>query len=342
MRYSAIVRVVTSGCLAAFIMACSESPRPAQKKTRDFTLGAYTTPREAYGQAILPAFAEQWKRATGQALHYQTSYQGSGAQARAIIAGFEADVAALSLDPDVATLEKAGLITRDWRSGGTGGVVTRSLVVIAVRPGNPKRITKWDDLRRRDVKVVMPNPKTSGGAMWNVLAMYGAALRGFTAAPKADSSAAEALVRDVVKNIPIMDRGAREAMLTFEGGVGDAAITYENEVVVARQAGKKMDYVVPEGTIVIENPVAVVDAYADRHGNRDIAEAFVRYLLTDSAQAAFERFGLRRAQGETVSLAPIPPSAFTVRDLGGWKRVIPIVFGPGGVFERATESSPQH
>jgi sulfate/thiosulfate transport system substrate-binding protein len=326
--------------LLAVVVACGGGDNATAKKTatRTLTIGAYTTPREAYGRSILPAFAREWRGAAAESLRFETSYQGSGAQARAIVAGFEADVAALSLEPDLQTLEKAHLITRDWRTGPTAGIITRSIVVIGVRPGNPKNIKSWDDLRRPGIQVVMPNPKTSGGAMWNVLAMYGASLRGFTSAPKSDSAAAERLVRDVVHNVAIMDKGAREAMLTFESGVGDATITYENEVLVAKQSGKKMDYVVPNGTIVIENPVAVVDAYADRHGNRKAADAFVKFLTTDSAQAAFEQFGLRRATGETSGLPPLPASAFTIRDLGGWKQVTPAVFGPGGVFERATNS----
>ena len=336
------LRRLPQTALLAAVVACSgngDSGATSKKTTtRTLTLGAYTTPREAYGRAILPAFAREWRRAEAESLRFETSYQGSGAQARAIVAGFEADVAALSLEPDLQTLEKAHLITSDWRTGETGGIITRSIVVIAVRPGNPKHISSWDDLRRPGVQVVMPNPKTSGGAMWNVMAMYGAALRGFTSAPKSDSAAAERLVRDVVHNVAIMDKGAREAILTFESGVGDATITYENEVLVARQSGKKMDYVVPNGTIVIENPVAVVDAYADRHGNRKVADAFIKFLTTDSAQAAFEKFGLRRAKGETSGLPPLPASAFTIRDLGGWKQVVPTVFGPGGVFERATNS----
>jgi sulfate transport system substrate-binding protein len=322
--------------LAIALSACSaEKGAPKKQSTQTLTIGAYTTPREAYGHAILPAFGRKWKSETGDSVRFETSYQGSGAQARAIAAGFEADVAALSLEPDIVTLEKAHLITSNWRAGKNGGIVTKSLVVIGVRPGNPKHITSWDDLRKPGIKVVMPNPKTSGGAMWNVLAMYGAALRGLTSATKSDSAAAQKLLADVVHNVAIMDKGAREAMLTFESGVGDATITYENEVLVARQAGKQMDYVVPNGTIVIENPVAVVDVYADRHGNRKIADAFVQYLSTDSAQAAFQQYGLRRVEGETPGMAPIPSSAFTIRDLGGWEKVVPGVFGPGGVFDRA-------
>src|SRR6476620_11313781 len=280
--------------LAVALSACTaEKGAPKKQSTQTLTIGAYTTPREAYGRAILPAFASKWKSESGDSIRFETSYQGSGAQARAIAAGFEADIAALSLEPDIVTLEKAHLITSDWRAG------------------------------------------TNGGAMWNVLAMYGSALRGLTSAARSDSAAAQKLLADVVHNVAIMDKGARDAMLTFESGVGDATITYENEVLVARAAGKQMDYVVPNGTIVIENPVAVVDVYADRHGNRKIADAFVQYLSTDSAQAAFQQYGLRRVDGETPGMSPIPPTAFTIRDLGGWDKVVPGVFGPGGVFDRA-------
>ncbi|HEX2723250.1 MAG TPA: sulfate ABC transporter substrate-binding protein [Gemmatimonadaceae bacterium] len=334
---AALLPIITLACSGE--KSAAAKPATEKKSIRTLTLGAYSTPREAYGRSILPAFAREWQKAASESLRFETSYQGSGAQARAIAAGFEADIAALSLDPDLATLEKAKLVTNDWRKAANGGIVSRSLVVIGVRPGNPKNIRDWDDLRKPGIKVVMPNPKTSGGAMWNVLALYGSALRGLTSAPKGDSAAAQRLIQDVVSNVEIMDKGAREAMLTFERGVGDATITYENEVLVARQAGKPIDYVVPKGTIVIENPVAVVDAYADRHGNRAVAEAFVRYLASDSAQAAFTRYGLRRAQGETSGIAPIPATAFTVRDLGGWNAVMAVVFGPGGVFERATEAA---
>jgi sulfate transport system substrate-binding protein len=324
--------------LSAAAVACSGGSSGKQS-IRTLTLGAYTTPREAYGRAILPAFARQWQHQTAESLRFEVSYQGSGAQARAIVAGFEADVAALSLEPDVTTLEKANLITRDWRRGEGAGIVTRSLVVIGVRPGNPRRIESWDDLARPGVKVVMPNPNTSGGAMWNVLAIYGSALRGLTAAPAADSGAAERLISGVIRNVSIMDKGAREAMITFESGVGDAIITYENEVLVARSSGKQMDYVVPKGTIVIENPVAVVDVYADRHGNRKVAEAFVAYLSSDSAQSAFRKYGLRSVNRETPGLPPIPPTAFTIRDLGGWSRVVPTIFARGAVFDRAMNSA---
>ena len=305
---------------------------------RTLTLGAYTTPREVYGREILPAFAREWKTKTGEDLRFEESYLGSGAQARAIVGGFEADVVALSLEPDIEQIARAKLITHDWRAMPNRGIVSRSIVVIAVRAGNPKRIADWDDLRRAGVEVVTPNPRTSGGAMWNIAAMYGAALRGGTSAPAGDSAAAARLLGDVLKNVIIMDKGARESLITFEKGIGDAAITYENEVIVARQSGQKVDYVVPRATIIIENPVAVVDAYADAHGNRALADAFVRFLATPDAQKAYGRYGLRpvgpSTTADSANTLPVVQSPFSIADLGGWPAVMASLFGSDGVFER--------
>ncbi len=306
---------------------------------RTLTFGAYTTPREVYGREILPAFAAWWRDSTGEGLRFEESYLGSSAQARAIVAGFEADVAALSLEPDIETIARAGLIRHDWKRGPGAGIVTHSIVVIGVRPGNPKNIRDWSDLARPGVQVLTPNPSTSGGAMWNVAAVWGAALRGAVAGTRAgDTAAATTLLARIVRNVPIMDKGARESMLTFERGVGDAIITYENEVLVARLAGQAIDYVVPRATILIENPIAVVDVFAERHGNRDLAEAFVRFVMREGAQQRFRAFGLRPGPGapaDTTHAWPPVSDLFTVRDLAGWPALTAAVFAPGARFERA-------
>lgn len=330
----------------ALLTACSGEPSPpeagaapdagAAPKARTLTLAAYTTPREAYGKAILPAFAEQWKTKTGETVSFEASYQGSGAQARAVKEGFEADVVALSLDPDVKVIEDAGLITHDWRSGQAGGMVTRSLAVIAVRPGNPKKIADWSDLTRPDVEVLTPNVRTSGGAMWNVLAIWGAGLRGHAGVTAGDETGTTGLLRGVLARVSVMDKGARESIVNFEKGVGDAAITYENEVLVAKKEGQAMDYVVPPSTILIENPVAVVDTYAKKHGNEELAAAFVAYLQTPDAQRAFAEYGLRPVDvSVTPPGLPTPADLFTVRDLGGWDAVKTRVFDKGGVYDQA-------
>ena len=307
--------------------------------SRTLTLGAYTAPREVYGKAIIPAFQRYWKMKTGQDVRFQESYLGSGAQARAIVGGFEADVAALSLDADVDSIARVGLIQSVWRAGPTHGMVTRSVVVIAVRKGNPKAVRDWDDLRRKGLEVLTPNVRTSGGAKWNVCALYGAALRGGTGAAKGNAGAAEMLLRDVLRNVMVMDKGARESMINYERGVGDVAITYENEVLIGRKAGETYEYVVPHATILIENPVAVVDRYADKHGNRDLAEAFVAFLAKPEAQRVFAAYGLRPVDAgvarEVAGQFPAVRDLFTIRDLGGWGNMDKSLFGPAGAYERA-------
>jgi sulfate transport system substrate-binding protein len=323
--------------LLALLAACGSDPAaPDAAPVRKLTLAAYTTPREAYGREVLPAFARAWKAKTGETVVFEESYQASGAQARAVVAGFEADVVALSLEPDVVTVQQAGLITHDWRATPTQGLVTTSLAVIAVRPGNPKGIQDWPDLTRADVEVLTPNVRTSGGAMWNVLGVWGAAMRGHAGVTAGDGSGAEALLTGILRRVSVMDKGARESIVTFEKGVGDAAITYENEVLGARRAGRAMDYVVPPGTVRIDNPIAVVDVYADKHGVRDVAEAFVAFVTTPEAQRAFADYGLRPVDPSVLPPGlPTPTDTFTVTDLGGWDAVRASVFADGAAYDRA-------
>jgi len=320
----------------------SSSSSPAASS---IVLGAYTTPREAYGKSILPAFRQNWQKKAGQAISFRESYLGSGAQARAIVGGFEADVAALSLEPDVEKLRKAGLIKHDWKAGNYGGMVTRSVVVIGVRTGNPKNIRDWQDLARPEVQVLTPNVRTSGGAMWNVLAIYGAALRGHAGTPTGDADAATALLASILANVKIMDRGARDSMLTFERGVGDAIITYENEILVGRSEGKNYDYVTPKSTILIENPVALIDVNVQKHGVTEAAQAFVDFLVTPEAQRFYAKYGLRpvvdsiaeEVKGQFASLSDL----FTIRDLGGWTEAQRLLFDKGGVYDQALAKSRQ-
>lgn len=327
--------------------AASQSADPAASKAAPVTvtLGAYTTPREAYGKSILPAFKDKWRKETGSEVTFNESYLGSGAQARAIVGGFEADVAALSLEPDVEKISEAGLIKHDWKSGPHAGIVTRSIAVIGVREGNPKNIRSWEDLAKPGVEVLTPNVRTSGGAMWNILAIYGAALRGHAGTPKGDQQAAINLVGAVLGNVKIMDRGGREALLTFERGVGDAVITYENEILLGKMEGKKYDYIAPPSSISIENPVAVVDVYADRHNARAASKAFVDFLFTPEVQHSFAKYGFRPVVDsvvkETESKFATVSDLFTVSDLGGWTEIQKSIFAQGGVYDKALERSRQ-
>lgn len=333
-----LLPTVLTGC-----EGCTPIERSANGSTRSIVLGAYTTPREAYGKAILPAFRRRYREQLGGDVSFHESYLGSGAQARAIIAGFEADVAVLSLEPDIEKLREAGLITHDWKAAEHGGMVTRSVVVIGVREGNPKNIRGWEDLARPDVEVLTPNVRTSGGAMWNVLAIYGAAIRGHAGCPAGDQDAAIRLLASILRNVKVMDRGARDSMLTFERGIGDAIITYENEILVARAAGKRYGYVTPSSTILIENPVALVDAHVDRHKSREATQAFIDFLFTPEAQRFYAEHGLRpvvdsvatEVQGRFAQVEDL----FTIRDLGDWPEAQRLLFAEAGVYDRALNQS---
>jgi len=327
-----LITLITTGCSGGSSTATEANPSGDEVK---LTLAAYTTPREAYAE-IIPLFQAYWKDKTGQTVTFEESYQGSGAQSRAVVEGFEADVIALSLEADITRIENAGLITHDWRSEPYGGMVSTSAVAFAVREGNPKNIHDWVDLTQPGLEVLTPNPKTSGGAMWNVLGLYGAAKRGHVEGFTADDAGAQDFLLAVLQNVSVMDKGARESITTFEKGIGDVAITYENEVLVGQQAGVNYELVLPTSTIRIDNPVAVVDTYVDKHGTREVAEAFVDFLFTKEAQEIFAKHGLRSPDPEvaksTADQYPPIEDLFTIDEFGGWSEATPTFFGDDGIF----------
>jgi len=274
------------------------------------TLVAYSTPREAY-EELIPAFEET---EDGQGVTFETSYGGSGEQSRAVEGGLPADVVALSLEPDVTRLVEAGLVENNWNEDEYRGMVTDSVVVLAVRDGNPKGIRGWDDLTREDIEVITPNPFTSGGARWNVMAAYGAQLE----QGKSEEDATEYL-RQLFANVPVQDKSARESLQTFTGGKGDILIAYENEVLTAQQEGEDLEYIIPDQTILIENPVAVT---SDSESPEQ-ARAFVDFLRSPEAQRVFAQNGYRPVVGDVLAEFdyPTPPALFTIDDLGGWLEV---------------------
>lgn len=298
------------------------------------TIGAYSVVREAFHEAVLPAFARQWRSRTGREVRFEESYNASGAQSRAIVSGFDADVAVLALEGDVERLVEAGLVRPGWNAGPERGMISRGLVVVGVRPGNPLKIATWDDLARPGVSVLYPDPKTSGGARWNINAIYGAGLRGEGKGENAD--AGRALLARVQARVVNMDASGRQSMATFQRGVGDAVVSYENEVLLQRRmTGAAVPYVVPPSTLLIEGPAAVVDASVDRHGNRALAEAFLAFLRTAEAQAMLVEYGFRPLDPalDDPNRVPLPPGLFTMRDLGGWSKVNAELYGPGGVWD---------
>ena len=314
----------------AFAAGCSSSEAGGANRaeTNTLTIGAYSVVREALREGLLPAFAEHWKQTTGRSVRFEESYNASGAQARAIAAGFDADVAVLSLEDDIDLLVKAGIVSKDWRkSGPGGGMITRSLVVIGVRPGNPKQVTGWDDLTRPGVAVLYPDPKTSGGARWNINAIYGAGWLGLKEGTPPDASAARDLLAKVQKNVVNMDSSGRQSLATFERGVGDAVVTYENELNLRlKRSGGSIESILPSRTLLIEGPAALVETSVNRHGNRALAEAFLKFAQGAEGQRILGEYGFRRLD------APIPAGVFTMKDLGGWTEIKAKLYGPKGVW----------
>ena len=309
---------------------------------RELMLAIYSVPKEAYEQKVIPAFKQHWKQRTGQDIRVRSSYGASGAQARAIIGGFEADIAALSVEGDVDQIAKAGLITHDWRKEADRGNVSASVVALGVRKGNPKHIKTWEDLTKPGVDVLYPNPKTSGGAMWDIIAIYGAGLK--LADPKQGPAEAQAaaLLKRIQRNVKVMDKSGRESVTTFERGVGDVIVTYENELLPRIKSGRPMDLVIPAETVLIENPAALVDRNVDKHNVRDIAEAFIAFLHSEDAQHVFAEYDFRtvtpvKAGSQPAKPFPQPAHLFTIADLGGWEKVASLLFSPQGLWTRAVE-----
>lgn len=324
------------------ISGCQEEKTKTFSNEVTLILGAYTVPKEAYQKEIIPAFQSYWLEKTGQRVKFEESYIASGAQSRAIAAGFEADIAALSLEKDINRLKDIGLITHDWKNRKYHGFVTRSVVVIAFRPGNPKNIKDWEDLTQKNVSVMYPSPKTSGGAMWDVNAIYGAGLKlSEIKSGKQDETYAKDLLKSIQRNVKVMDKSGRASVTTFENGVGDALITYENEVLLRQKQGREIEFIIPEATILIENPIALIDHNIDKHQNRTVAEAFIDFVLTQESQRTFAKYGFRSVDEEIAAefteQYPHPKYLFDINYLGGWDEVNATIFGPEGIWTKIME-----
>jgi sulfate/thiosulfate transport system substrate-binding protein len=294
--------------LAAVTLAAAGCGGTGGGGGKRLTLVAYSTPREAY-EALIPAFQ---KTEAGKGVTFSRSYGASGDQSRAVANGLAADVVALSLAPDMDRLADAGVVAKDWNADEHKGMVTDSVVVLVTRKGNPKQIRTWDDLVSPGVEVITPNPFTSGGARWNVMAAYGAQVeRGRSHEQAVD------YLRKLFGNVPVQDKSAREAIQTFVGGKGDVMIAYENEAINARQKHQPIDYVVPDQTILIENPIAV----ATKSRNQEAAKAFVDFVRSPQGQEIFAQKGYRPVNQQVTADFPKPTGLFTIQDVGGWDEV---------------------
>ena len=311
------------------------------------TFAAYSTPREVYDAKIIPAFKAMWKDKTGVEPQFFESYTGSTTQAQNVVNGSGADVVALSLAPDVQTIQDAGLITHDWTQAPDKGMVSSSVVVFDVRPGNPKGIKDWNDIAQPGLGLLTPDPAQSGGARWNLVSLWGSALRGdVPGINKDDQAGATKLMQDVVGNVISFDSSARTSIQNFEGGNGDVAITYENEVKTADASGLPDEAVYPKGSILIENPVAVVDKNAEAHCVTELANAFVEFLHTKEAKGYFTDTGYLRStdeklaqKGDPANGFPAIQDLFTVDDLGGWDKLDQDLFSDNGIATQAVANA---
>ena len=298
---------------------------------------SYDPTRELYVE-FNQAFAKHWKAKTGQDVSIKQSHGGSGKQARSIIDGLDADVATLALAGDTdAIARNGGWIAKDWqkRLPHNASPYT-STIIFAVREGNPKNIKDWDDLIRPDVKVITPNPKTSGGARWNYLAAWEFAKRKFGSDAKAKE-----FVTKLLANVPVLDTGARGATITFaQRGQGDVLIAWENEAyLLGKEFGTKFDVVAPSISILAEPAVAVVDKNVDRKGTRAVAQAYLEYLYTEEGQDIVGKNFYRPAVSAKAQAKYIKQFAriklFTIDEaFGGWEKADKEHFSDGGSFDQ--------
>ena len=297
---------------------------------------SYDPTRELYAE-FDEAFARHWRDKTGQTVTVKQSHGGSGAQARAVIDGLEADVATLALAYDIDAIQQGGLVDAGWQARlPQNSSPYTSTIVFLVRKGNPKGIRDWGDLVKAGVAVITPNPKTSGGARWNYLAAweYGKRQGG------GDDAKGRAFVAALYSNVPVLDSGARGATTTFvQRGIGDVLLAWENEAyLAAREAKGAVEIIVPSVSILAEPPVTVVDRVVDRKGTRAVAEAYLQYLYSPEGQEIVAKNYYRpRAPEVTVKYAAsfAPVNLFTIDDaFGGWQAAQKTHFGDGGTFDQ--------
>jgi sulfate transport system substrate-binding protein len=290
-------------------------------------LVAYSTPETAYVENLIPGF-EQTEE--GADVAFKNSFGASGDQSRAVEAGLPADLVHLPLEPDMTRLVDAGLIGEDFKDTDYEGGTQNSVVVIGMRPGNPENIDSWEDLVSGEIEVITPNPFTSGGARWNLMAAYGSQI----AQGKSEDEALE-FVRQILENTPVQDASARDSLQTFIGGKGDAFLSYENEAIGAINAGEELEYIVPDQTILIQTQAAVTTEADDP----EAAQAFIDWQLSDEGQRAWAESGYRpvneKILGEYEEEFPQPKDLFTIEEFGGWETVATEFFDPaeGSVAE---------
>jgi sulfate/thiosulfate-binding protein len=321
------------GGLALVVSACSSSPSSDGGGSGGGTvnLEAYSTPKSAYAK-LIAAFQQT---SAGKGSNFSESFGASGQQAKNVLAGQPADVVNFSLEPDMAKLVTGNIVSSSWDTVGPDhGMVTDSVVVFVVRKGNPKHIETWADLVKKGVKVITPNPFSSGSARWNLMAAYGAELK-LGSSP----TQAQTYLKSLLKNTVAQPASASDALAEFNAGTGDVLLDYEDDAIAAVKKGDAVQYVVPAQTILIENPIAVVKSAS----NNRTAVAFVNFLLSPAGQKVWAEEGYRPVISSAASAAgvtfPTPAQLFTIESLGGWTSVVKQFFDPTTGIVAKIESS---
>lgn len=324
--------------LSVSVASCSGSNQTLKNgkpKNVELTLVSFVVTRDAY-KAIIPKFIAKWQQEHNQKVTISQSYGASGSQTRAVIDGLPADVVHLALGLDTERIEKAGLIQPGWQQKfPNNGIVSQSVAALVTRDGNPKNINTWADLEKDGVKMITADPRTSGVARWNFVALWNAAIFN-----SQDEAKATEFVTKIYTNVPALTKDAREATDAFlKQGQGDALINYENEIILAQQKGLKVNYIIPDVNISIDNPIAIIDKNVDKHGNREVVEGFVKYLFSPEAQTEFAKVGFRPVNEEVyqnqefVKKYPPVKHLAKISDLGGWENVQNKFFADRSIFD---------
>jgi len=321
--------LLIAASLTILLSACLPASPGEQNGGQTITLYGFSIMKESLEKDIIPTFKAKWKAERGQDVDFVTSYAGSETVTNQILQGVPAQVAILSIERDVDRLVEGKAVTHDWKSLPNGGIVNKTPFIILVRKGNPKGIKDFSDLAKPDVKIIHPDPVSSGGAQWSILAIYGSELKKSKAeSGEFDQGRALTTLQAIWKNVIATPGSAREARTSFETGYGDALITYELDGLMMKQAGGAVDLVIPKATIFSEHPAVLVDRNVNA-AQKPVVEAFLNYLWSDEAQKAFVKNHFRSVTNETFNsenkeLAGIE-QPFTVDMFGGWSRAYPDV-----------------
>ena len=332
--------LLIAASLAILLSACLPGSPGEQNGGQTITLYGFSIMKESLEKDIIPTFKAKWKAERDQDVDFVTSYAGLETVTNQILQGVPAQVAILSIERDVDRLVEGKAVTHDWKSLPNGGIVNKTPFIILVRKGNPKGIKDFSDLAKPDVKIIHPDPVSSGGAQWSILAIYGSELKK-TEAQSGESDQGRALttLQAIWKNVIATPGSAREARTSFETGYGDALITYELDGLMMKQAGGAVDLVIPKATIFSEHPAVLIDRNVNA-AQKPVVEAFLSYLWSDEAQKAFVKNHFRSVTNETFNsenkeLAGIE-QPFTVDMFGGWSRAYPDVIQ--NIFQAKVQS----